>query len=381
MTTYTVEYFPVNALAWVERAILSLAGVEYKNEFPDWLAERGRTPFGRLPVLKETRPDGTELVLAESCAIDIYLSEKYGYLPKDVTEKAIALQYYFQYFDVLDKFIAYKLYYKTNEARDRYIDRIKTFIHRHESILSKSKSGYYCGDSMTLPDICIYHLYKEISGYEDQTLNYFAKEKIPSITNLLGDKDAQLSGTKGGRTFDDTNSNKLNLPPDNIPRLELSNLKSPSASRADGYFKRITQPCSTACGLENNNRKNKRISGVFPEIKALGGKRIKKISTIRDLKINFLLNQGYKLYSKLAASAKKPRQEKNLIIKISSFLSEFNKIKKSSNIGPILESSNLMLEKLKLKTKNEANEDKVDNGTKRKLINKIVKNPTLFVEN
>ncbi|PVV02699.1 hypothetical protein BB560_002840 [Smittium megazygosporum] len=83
MASYIVEYFPIDGLVWPTRALLSFAGVEYKNVFPDWPTESTKTPFGHLPVLTEIYPDGTKFVLAESGAIELYLAEKYIFLPKD----------------------------------------------------------------------------------------------------------------------------------------------------------------------------------------------------------------------------------------------------------------------------------------------------------
>ncbi|PVU98888.1 hypothetical protein BB560_005593 [Smittium megazygosporum] len=183
-TTYTIEYFPVDALAWLSRALLSLAGVEYKNIFPDWPADKEKTPFGRLPVLTEIDPDGSKFVLAESRAVELYLAKKFGFLPKDSKQEAIAIQYHFQILDVCETFVFHVYHYKNEASRDKYLDRIKIFIQRHEPILAKSKSGYYCGDSLTLPDICLYYLYKTVTSCEDQSLNLFASEQTPAISKL-----------------------------------------------------------------------------------------------------------------------------------------------------------------------------------------------------
>ncbi|PVV02240.1 hypothetical protein BB560_003311 [Smittium megazygosporum] len=184
-TTYTVEYFSIDGLAWVIRALLTLAGEEYKNEFPDWPVYKEKTPFGRLPVLKETSADGSEFVLAERCAIELYLAEKYGFLPRDSKQKAVALQYYFQLVDVFDTLVMYIFHITTDVSKDRYLDRLRTFIQRHEPILAQSKSGYYCGDSLTLPDICLYFLYKSVFAAEDQSLNWFVTEQTPAIAKLV----------------------------------------------------------------------------------------------------------------------------------------------------------------------------------------------------
>ncbi|PVV03668.1 hypothetical protein BB560_001846 [Smittium megazygosporum] len=184
-TKYIVEYFQADALAWTARAILSLAGVEYENKFPEWPAHSPKTPFGRMPVLTEISPDGSKFVLAESCAIELYLAEKYGFLPKDIKEKATAMQYYFQFVDIFETFGNHTFYYKTETSRERFLDRVKTFIERHEPILENSKSGHYCGDSLTLPDILLYFLHKSVIELDDQSLNLFATQQTPAISKLV----------------------------------------------------------------------------------------------------------------------------------------------------------------------------------------------------
>ncbi|PVV02889.1 hypothetical protein BB560_002647 [Smittium megazygosporum] len=160
MTSYVFECFEFNGVGWVSRALLELARVEYENVFPEWPASKGKTPFGRLPVLTEVSSDGTKFVLAESNAIELYFADKLEYLPKDSKQRAVATQYYFQATDLLDKFLVCTFHDRTERSRERYFDRIKTFIKKHEPILANSKSGYYCEDSITLADISLYYIYK-----------------------------------------------------------------------------------------------------------------------------------------------------------------------------------------------------------------------------
>ncbi|PVV00720.1 hypothetical protein BB560_004886, partial [Smittium megazygosporum] len=187
--------------------------------------------------------------------------------------------------------------------------------------------------------------------------------------------EAQQCGCRNDRSYRGTSSSELDLLLDNTS-LALSSLES-RATWADDNFKAVIQPYSTTLMLENG-RKNKRLTGVFPKIKALGRKKIEKNST-RGFKNNFLLDQGHKIYSKPAPLVNK-RREKKMIIKIKSFLRAFNKIEMNSNAGHILKSSRLMLKKLKSKAKNEASKEKTDD-TNSKLGNKMVGNPPILINN
>ncbi|PVV04750.1 hypothetical protein BB560_000738 [Smittium megazygosporum] len=185
MTSYIVTYFPIDGFAWAARTILTISGAEYKNEFPDWPADKKNTPFGRLPVLTEISPDGSKFVLAEIDAIDAYLAEKYGYLPKDIKDRATVMQYYYQIRDLSESFSNHIVHFKTDKSLEKYVDRIETFIEKHEDILAKSKSGYYFGDSPTLPDLYLYYVYNGMARVGDKSLNHFSEEKSPAISRLV----------------------------------------------------------------------------------------------------------------------------------------------------------------------------------------------------
>ncbi|PVV04101.1 hypothetical protein BB560_001406 [Smittium megazygosporum] len=211
----------------------------------------------------------------------------------------------------------------------------------------------------------------------------FNESLIGGVSKLNGTKEhfrhgiieVQQCGCRNDRSYRGTSSSELDLLLDNTS-LALSSLES-RATWADDNFKAVIQPYSTTLMLENG-RKNKRLTGVFPKIKALGRKKIEKNST-RGFKNNFLLDQGHKIYSKPAPLVNK-RREKKMIIKIKSFLRAFNKIEMNSNADHILKSSRLMLKKLKTKVKNEASKDKTDD-TNSKLGNKMVGNPSFLINN
>ncbi|OMJ10138.1 putative glutathione S-transferase 7, partial [Smittium culicis] len=83
MSSFEILYFPITGRVQTARTILSLANANWKNVVPDWPAIKESLPFGRLPLLTETAPDGSKYELVESTAIDRYLARKFGYLPSD----------------------------------------------------------------------------------------------------------------------------------------------------------------------------------------------------------------------------------------------------------------------------------------------------------
>ncbi|KAJ2626662.1 hypothetical protein H4R22_004730, partial [Coemansia sp. RSA 1290] len=50
---YTLRYFDRIGVAEGSRILLTAAGVEWKEEHPEWPQEKPNQPFGRMPVLVE----------------------------------------------------------------------------------------------------------------------------------------------------------------------------------------------------------------------------------------------------------------------------------------------------------------------------------------
>ena len=70
---YDLVMLPCLSLG-LSRAMLHLKGAKYTNEFvtaDDVAANRAAFPFGHVPVLIETKPDGTVFELGESIAIEV----------------------------------------------------------------------------------------------------------------------------------------------------------------------------------------------------------------------------------------------------------------------------------------------------------------------
>ncbi|KAI8321837.1 hypothetical protein GQ54DRAFT_304504 [Martensiomyces pterosporus] len=82
--SYVIRYFDTLGLAETSRYLLTAAKVNWTEENPEWPQEKPNQPFGRLPVLVETSPEGGEpFILSESLTIERYLARKYGFLPVD----------------------------------------------------------------------------------------------------------------------------------------------------------------------------------------------------------------------------------------------------------------------------------------------------------
>lgn len=75
LTYYVASRF-CSTLIGIIRPILHLKGAQYTNEIvtlEDVAANRADYPFGHIPMLIETKPDGTKFELGESIAIEVPL--------------------------------------------------------------------------------------------------------------------------------------------------------------------------------------------------------------------------------------------------------------------------------------------------------------------
>ncbi|KAF8941048.1 hypothetical protein EDD21DRAFT_400153 [Dissophora ornata] len=160
-SSYIVKYMNLMGRAGLIRVILHLAGANYKNEFitmDQVAANRSAFPFGHLPVLVETRPDGTTFELAEAIAIEHYLAEKFGILgstPQDAAlYKSVGLNIYFELYvycfaspTPIQEQIA-------DPSSDFNTKALPHFIKCHEGWLNRNgNNGHYFGSGLTYPDL------------------------------------------------------------------------------------------------------------------------------------------------------------------------------------------------------------------------------------
>ncbi|KAG0309767.1 hypothetical protein BGZ98_008224 [Dissophora globulifera] len=171
-STYVVKYMPLMGRAGLTRVILHLAGANYKNEFISMeqiAADKSMAPFGHLPVLVETRPDGTAFELAEAIAIEHYLAEKFGLLgstPQDAAlYKSVALNIYFELYlpcfaspiPIQDQI--------ADKASDFNTKMLPHFIKTHEGWLNKNgNNGHYFGNELSYPDLAMLNWARLLEG-------------------------------------------------------------------------------------------------------------------------------------------------------------------------------------------------------------------------
>ncbi|KAF9907096.1 hypothetical protein EC991_011314 [Linnemannia zychae] len=171
-STFVLKYIAGNGRVGIIRPMLHLSGAQYTNEivtFDDVATNRADYPFGHIPVLIETKPNGTTFELGESIAIEQYLAEKFNLLgstPEEAaTSKSIALNIYFE---IYNHCFAGKIPIQEAIADPNSEFRSKAlpqFITCHERWLNKNgNNGHYFGDKLSYPDLVMLHWARMLQG-------------------------------------------------------------------------------------------------------------------------------------------------------------------------------------------------------------------------
>ncbi|KAI8994437.1 glutathione S-transferase, partial [Gaertneriomyces semiglobifer] len=188
---YSVFYWKVPALADCIRLLLELGGATYENTHPtvgDWPQEKETTPYGHVPVLTETRSDGTKFVLAESHAIERYLAKTFLYHGSTPHETATIEQHHESWIECLDamRVGVFKLPTDKRPAAIKKFmeDFVPRFLKRHERMLEKkSKAGYYVSDKLTLPDLYAWVMTQFFLDFSDGSFDWSEYPNIKAVVD------------------------------------------------------------------------------------------------------------------------------------------------------------------------------------------------------
>lgn len=158
--------------------MLSLSGFDWQNVYPkNWKdEEKHHTPLGKIPVLTETRADGSKFVLAESNAISRYLARKSGLYGSNEEEAALIDQFYDSWSEIVAKGAAIRRLREI--VPERYDEQFAIFkdtvarpiLTKHDEALSKS--GYYVGGKLSLVDVHATCLITTVGALLDVEENY-----------------------------------------------------------------------------------------------------------------------------------------------------------------------------------------------------------------
>ncbi|KAF9923614.1 hypothetical protein FBU30_006364 [Linnemannia zychae] len=171
-STFIVKYMNLMGRAGIIRVLLHLSGQEYTNEFItlDSVSEnRTLYPFGHVPILIETLPDGSVFELAETLAIEQYLAEKFGLMgstPQEVAlYRSVALNIYLELYTPCfagPKPIQEVIADPTSDFMTKTLPQLKSI---HERWLNKNgNNGHYFGDKLSYPDLVLLNWIRVLEG-------------------------------------------------------------------------------------------------------------------------------------------------------------------------------------------------------------------------
>jgi len=196
---YDLYYFGLFGISGTVRTILAVSDANFTSNNPPgdtWKTQyKPRTPFGVMPVLRETFADGSlTFLISETDAIERYLSRKFGYFGKTALEDVIISQFQSSTNSLIQKLVyRYLILDKDPELRAANKEKllggpIIDWICIHEKHLSENPvavaakeehgNGHYVGDSISLADLKTVQLIDMIRALSDKLIS---KDKTPAL--------------------------------------------------------------------------------------------------------------------------------------------------------------------------------------------------------
>jgi len=208
---FEVHYFGFHALASTTRLLLAVSGADFKSTAPPegtWATEyKPHTPFGVMPIIRETSPDGKHVLnISESDAIERYLSRKFGLLGKDGYEELIINQFVSSEASMASTILAKVFSVRDNEElkaanKAKLLEGpIPSFVAAHEKHLSenpaavakglKDGNGHYVGENFSLADVKLIYVLDFIGVMSGDVIS---KEKTPALWKVKETMEAAPS--------------------------------------------------------------------------------------------------------------------------------------------------------------------------------------------
>ncbi|KAF9962698.1 Glutathione S-transferase S1 [Mortierella alpina] len=215
---FEVRYFPLHGLGNITRMLLASSGAKFTNFNPeDWAALKPEAPFGVMPLLKETTSDGTVIQIAESDAIERYLSKKFGYYGDNIFEETLIDTFVSSDNDIMNKifgFIMLKDAEQKAEAKEKALQGpVANWVKNHELHLQNNgANGHYVGNKHTLADFKTAQLISIIQGFSGEDL--ISEKLTPALIKVRATVDkipslAAWRATDEWKAFADRNKAAL----------------------------------------------------------------------------------------------------------------------------------------------------------------------------
>ncbi|KAF9158966.1 Glutathione S-transferase S1, partial [Mortierella sp. AD010] len=187
-STFEFTYFDLQGFGAPIRTIFAINGAKVKNIVPaDWAAEKPLTPFGVMPLLKETSADGKSTIyLAESDAIDRYLAKKFGMAGDNVFEENV-INSYVSNTNSLQLRIFTKHYTVRDPAlKGAFVEEILGYIDiwiksNERQLAANGSNGHYVGNKLTIADVKAAYMVDLIRSFKEDAIT---EESTPALLKV-----------------------------------------------------------------------------------------------------------------------------------------------------------------------------------------------------
>ncbi|KAF9306559.1 hypothetical protein BGZ74_005134 [Mortierella antarctica] len=158
---FVLHYFNYHGLGATIRALLCFGEVLWENQiqpFPEWMETKPTTPFGCIPILKETViSTGEEFAIPESQAIERYLGRKFGLMGDTPREQTLNDIFYAQATVLWVKYTETVLF-NFDDVREKalglFMHRLASWVESCEAHLKENgNTGHFVDNKTTLADI------------------------------------------------------------------------------------------------------------------------------------------------------------------------------------------------------------------------------------
>ncbi|KAL1925197.1 uncharacterized protein VTP21DRAFT_80 [Calcarisporiella thermophila] len=192
-TKYEVFYFKRAALSQPFITILEIVNADYTfRQVQDWNTEKATTPFGHLPVLYVTKPDGTRYEFAESQTISRYIGREYGLMGNTNEETALVEMVMDSVLELVLCMVTHYFFQEDEEKKEAgkklVIENAHKLLPYHERLIKKfGGNGHYLDNKLTVADIHMFSLLIKLQkffGMEEYN-SMVNKDKTPELVKVF----------------------------------------------------------------------------------------------------------------------------------------------------------------------------------------------------
>ncbi|KAF9550265.1 hypothetical protein EC957_001172 [Mortierella hygrophila] len=188
--SFRLLYFPVEAQGQTSRDLLTYGGANWEGVYPqNWLEEKGKTPFGFVPVLYINKGD-KQVVISETHAVENYLAKHFGLMGDNEYEETLIRAFHCSSTTLFINFQT-AVVWNMAEVREKALENFKAnklahWVKTHERhLMDNGNNGHYLGNKMSLADIRTANLIKHLSFQPWATELMDIISQAPALLKLM----------------------------------------------------------------------------------------------------------------------------------------------------------------------------------------------------